>query len=138
MNNERFLCGTIAVAAAMFAFEWLFHGDIMMPLYAATSKVWRPAAEMHQFFAFCVVTKLTLGAIITAIFAHNYEAKGLREGVRFGLYVGMLLGVEAFRSYTYLPVPLSIPMHWFFGWLAEGIIIGAALAWTFERCGRKA
>jgi hypothetical protein len=134
--NKRFIFGTVATAITIFVFEWIFHGMYMMHLYEQTKPAWRAFEDMQRFIGFCIVTKLAMAAVITWIFSRHYEARGIQEGVRFGLYIGLLLGIVELRSYMYLPIPFEVPLNWFLGWVIEGVLIGMTLATVYKKVAK--
>jgi hypothetical protein len=104
-----------------------------MPQYEATMSLWRPMAEMEAMMPMCIAIKLAMSLIITYIFTRNYEAKGVGEGARFGLYIGLLLGVVQFAGYTYLPMPMSLAVAWFITGVAYGVGAGIVASLVYKR-----
>lgn len=138
MTDKRFIFATLAVFAAMFVFNWLFHGVYMMPDYEATASLWRPMEEMNEMFLICLSKQLALAAVITWLFAQNYEGKGIPEGLRFGLAIGVLMGLLQFGGYVYMPISFDMALSWLAGGILLGVILGLVLARVFEcKCFKK-
>ena len=70
-------------------------------------------------------------SIAGIIFSRGYENKGLMEGFRFGLLVGLLLASQVFVAFVWSPIPQEIFNGWVVGHLLEGVIIGLSLAMVF-------
>ncbi|MCP4699502.1 MAG: hypothetical protein GY862_22040 [Gammaproteobacteria bacterium] len=107
--------------------DFIIHGVLLAPVYAATANLWRPHDEMNMplmslitfVFAICFV----------AIYALLVEKKSLISGIKLGVLFGLATGISmGFGSYSMLPIPLSLAFSWFIGTLVEliaaGIIVG--------------
>lgn len=133
MNTQRFIISVIAVFAFMFAYEYVVHGQLLMPLYNETPSLWRPMDAMMNFMPWMIVTSLALAAVITYLFTRHYEAKGYGEGARFGLYIGLILGLMQFGAYYYLPISLNMALAWFVAYVIEGVGVGLVLSAVYRR-----
>lgn len=133
INTKNFVISVIAVFIFMFAYDWLVHSQLLMPLYMETPNLWRPDAEMQALFPWSIGIDLAKAALIAYLFTQHYEARGMGEGVRFGLYIGALLGLMQLAAYTYLPVSLNLGLAWFFVYLLQGLGAGLILSLTYRR-----
>ena len=60
---------------------------------------------MHLHF----IGGLVYAFLFTLIFSKGYEAKGIGEGFRYGLWMGLILSVPSgFDNYAVFPFPLSL------------------------------
>ena len=118
MNVPRFIISSIAVFVFVFLFEFLFHTLLLKDLYDQTAHLWRPEGE-HKM-AFVLMSQIFFSFIVVFIFTRNAEGKGICEGFRFGLYLGLVLGSLQLATYCYLPIPLTLTL----GWVAAGILKG--------------
>ncbi len=133
INVPRFVLSVVAVFIFMFAYEFVVHGHLMMPLYNETPQLWRPEAEMQaNLFPWGILSGVGLALVVTWLFTRHYENKGLHEGVRFGLWLGLLMGVMQFGAYNYLPISLNLALAWFAVMLVEGIGMGVVLSLTYR------
>jgi len=132
------LFGGLMVALIMFLFEGFWHGQYLMPFYEMTRNLWRPMAEMQALSGWYVGVLIATGVILSVIFSKNYECRGLPEGVRFGFYMGLLLGVTHFCAYVHMPISLNLASLWFFGWIIEGVLAGITLSLTYMAFSKKA
>ena len=122
-----------AVFITMVLFNWLYHGHLLMGQYEATASLWRPMAEMESLMWFCMARQLLQSITLTWIFSRNYENRGVPEGVRFGLAIGILLGVMQAGAIVSLPIPTALALGWFAGEVLLGVLTGIVLALTFRR-----
>lgn len=138
-NPLKMAVPVIAVFAILFVFDWLYHGQFMMPKYQATASVWRPMEEMQGFMWVCLLSKFLTAMVITCLYccmAKGSECCGKcpKTGMKFGLAIGLLLGLQQWASVIWLPVPMEIPVYWLVGDIIKGVIIGVALAYLKAMC----
>ena len=93
-------------------------------------RIMRPESDGTMWIYF--VTGLITSFFFTLIFSKGYEGKGIMEGVRYGLYVGLLMSTPmAYDSYASYPLPYSLALQWFLYGVAEYIILGIVVAMVF-------
>lgn len=130
MNTKRYLIASLAVFAFIFIYEWVFHGMLLKPIYEQTSHLWRPPEE-------CVTWAMLGGQLIfpfilARIFLKGYENKGLAEGARFGLLIGLLFVPGNLIFYAVQPLPLNLVLYWSVGGIIEMTGCGLILAALFR------
>lgn len=96
-----------------------------------TAQLWRPEADYKMIVM--VMSQLGFSAALAYIFTLNYEGKGIGEGIRFGLYIGMLLGAIEFGKYSYMPIPLMLMLSWVLAALLIGLGSGVVLSLVYKR-----
>ena len=79
------------------------------------------------------MSEFGFSAVLTYIFTLNYEGKGIGEGVRFGLCIGMLLGAIEIGKYSYMPVPIILMLSWVLAALLTGLGSGVILSLVYKR-----
>jgi hypothetical protein len=68
------------------------------------------------------------------IFSRGYEGKGIMEGVRYGLYIGIWMSIgTAYGTYAMIAIPYSLALQWFVYGVAEYVIYGVLLALVFRK-----
>jgi len=130
--------GGLLAAMVMFLFEGFWHGQYLMPFYLQTHNIWRPMADMQALMGWYIGVLVAMGLILSLIFSKNYECKGLPEGVRFGFYIGLLLGVSHMGAFVHLPIPINLAVLWLCGWIIEGVLVGVTLSLTYMAFDKKA
>lgn len=133
VNIKRFLLTLIAGFAFAFAYDWVVHGYLLTAMYEQTAHLWRPEAEMKEYCPFMLATKFFVVAITAFIFTRNYEGKGLGEGLRFGAYIGLLMGVMLASPYGWMPVSGPLAAAWFATGLIQGLGLGVIYALTYRK-----
>ena len=89
----------------MVVFNFLWHGLLLESQYMATINLWPPQDQMGAFFPWVMAFTLAIGFVLTFLFTRHYEAKGIGDGVRFGFYTGLLVGLLQAGIYPYLANP---------------------------------
>ncbi len=116
----------------IYAYSFVWHVILMQGLYKQTATVWRPEAEMNQFFHWVIITQLAFAFVFAFIFTRNYEGKGVGEGLRFGAFMGVFMGVMDIGLYPYLPIPFIIAALWFVGGFLTGTIGGVVVSLIYR------
>lgn len=132
MNTKRFLISCIVVFAFIFGFEWLFHGKLIHGFYEATPSMWRLESEMQNYCWWLTGGLFLLSVFFCYIFTKGYENKGIGEGVRYGLIMGLFLAGPAFITYAVQPLPLQLIMAWVGGGLFELAVSGILVAAIYK------
>ena len=131
LNKKSFSFCVVAGFIFVFLFEMLVHGFALMGMYEQTQHLWRGPEDMNMPF---MAAMQFIFVIITAfIFTRHYEGKGIGEGVRFGAYIGLLLGFVMLSFYAFMPIPFALALCWFFASLFETIGLGVIYALLYKK-----
>ncbi|MEM7618192.1 MAG: hypothetical protein AAF244_02295 [Pseudomonadota bacterium] len=130
MNCKRYALSVIAGFIFVFVFEYMLHGNLLMGLYEQTSNLWRSTEEMEKYAPFMGLVQFLTVVILAFIFTCNFENKGVTEGARFGLLIGLLFGVGMIGMYAYMPIPMALAVAWFIGTLIEMTALGIVFSLT--------
>ncbi len=131
MNFKRFIAAVIAVFITFMALDSIIHTIILMNEYTSLQNLWRP--DMQSLMWMMPIITFTLSVLVTLLFIRGYQDNGVREGVSFGILVGLLTnGLGAFSQYWMYPLPLSLALKWFAFGLMEFIIAGIVLSLVYR------
>ena len=133
VNIPRFALCVIVSFAYIFGFDYFVHGNLLMGLYEQTTDLWRPQETMQEFFPMMLTYQALLAVVLGLIFTRNYEAKGIMEGVRFGILLGALIGLLNAAAYIWMPIPSDLAL----GWAAAGFGIALGVGVIFSLLYRK-
>ena len=129
---KKVLIGFVVTFILLEVLDILVHGVILMSAYQATQNVWRP--DMMQKMWILHIVKIVAAFLITFIFSKGYEGKGVMEGMRFGLYIGVLMSIGmAYGTYAMIAIPYSLALQWFIYGVIEYIIVGIGLTFVFDK-----
>ena len=129
MNVKRWLFASLAVLVVIAAIEMVINGVLLTGLYQQTASVWRPPEEMRRMMWLFWLGYLIFAPFFTLIYAKGHEPakSGLGQGLRYGLYMGLVLSVmQNLVWYAVLPIPGVLAFYWFLGGMVESIAAGVA------------
>jgi len=132
MNIKRFIWASLAVFAAFEVIDMIVHGVILSKTYMALANLWRP--DMMSKMWLMHLGSFVLAFLFTYIFIRGYENKGLAEGARYGIIIGLFANIPyAFYEYAMYPLPLSLCLTWFVYGMIEFVICGALAAAIYKK-----
>ncbi len=130
--NKKFWTGFVAVLVAMEILMFLIHGMLLSSAYQATKELWRP--DMQSLMWIYHVLAIIGAFFLTLIFSKGYEGKGVMEGVRYGLYIGIWMSAGmAYGSFAMIKIPYSLALQWFIYGVIEYVVCGVILAMVYGR-----
>ena len=131
MNVKRYLAASLTVFAATMILGYIVHGVILEPTYRSLHGIWR--TDMQSKIWIQWVVGLLISLLATYIFTKGYEAKGILEGVRFGLIIGLFASIPAaYGTYMIIPIPYLLALEWFLYGTGQWIIVGAVMAAVYK------
>ncbi|MFH1017221.1 MAG: hypothetical protein V1798_03440 [Pseudomonadota bacterium] len=132
MNVKRFLIAAVAVFIVGQFLEYLLHGVFLRSLYESTQSIWRP--DMMDKMWMFRLSGLITSFLLTYIFVKGYEGKGLGEGLRFGMVLGLFVSVPmALCTYAMIAIPPALAVGWFLGGFIGTVILGLVLAAIYKK-----
>lgn len=130
--NKKFWTGFVVVFVAMEIMMFLIHGVILSSAYQATQSLWRP--DMMSLMWIYHILAIIGAFFLTFVFSKGYEGKGIAEGVRYGLYIGIWMASGmAYGSYAMINMPYSLALQWFIYGVIEYVIYGILLAVVYGK-----
>lgn len=130
--NKKFWTGFVAVFVAMEILMFLVHGVLLSSAYQSTKEIWRP--DMQSLVWIYHVLAVIGAFFFTLIFSKGYEGKGVMEGVRYGLYIGIWMSVGmAYGSYAMIKIPYTLALQWFIYGVIEYVVYGVILATVYGK-----
>jgi hypothetical protein len=131
MNIKRFILASIAVFVTFQALDFIIHGLILMSTYQSLTHLWRP--DMMSLMWIMYLSSFFMSFMFVYIFTKGYENRGIMEGLRFGVVIGLFMNVVGmFSQYAMYPIPFSLTMQWFLYGMAEFIIAGIVAAAVYR------
>lgn len=133
MNIKRYIGATLALFVFIFLYEGLVHGYLLMGLYEETAKVWRDFNEMMTDMPLAMCFQFALSVWSAFAFTQIYSEGGVANGLRFGLFFGVYAGILTASWYLWLPVPTTLGWSWFFSGIGEGLGGGVILGSIYHK-----
>ena len=133
--NKKIWFGFAATFITLQVLDGVVNFYILDSTYKSISHLLRPEGEGKLWLL--PVTGLFLSFFFTYIFSKGYEGKGILEGVRYGLYIGLMVALPmSYGSYAMMPIPYALALQWFIYSTLEYIIAGVVLALIFKPKGQ--
>ncbi|MFC1558703.1 hypothetical protein ACFL40_05045 [candidate division KSB1 bacterium] len=131
MNVKRWLLASLGVYVAHQVLNAIIHGVILMGKYEATASVWRHDTDDKMYIMH--VTGAILSLLFVYIFTKGYEGRGILEGARYGLWMGLLITIPgAYGSYAVLDIPYCLAFSWWTLGTVQLIICGIVAALLYK------
>jgi len=127
--NKKVWVGAVLVFVLFGLLDYLVHNTLMSSTYQplAESGVFRGADDNKVYIFF--INRAIQAFIFALVFSKGYEAKGMAEGVRYGLYMGVFLALGfAYGTYAMFPLPYELAMKWFVYEVVQWILAGVLIA----------
>ncbi len=133
MNVKRFGLACVAVYVVYHVMSFAVNMGFLGETYQALSAVWRPEAEMMSKTWIMFFTSAVWTVLFCYIFTRGYEGRGPMEGVRYGLMMGLMIGIPyAYESYMIYPITLFLAHAWAATSMVMGIVCGLVLALVYK------
>ena len=132
--NKKLLIASIIMIVWSNLFAWIWHGNVMKEAYSQTASLWRPEQEM--ILSSLNGGMILIGFIASYIFLKGYEGKGIKEGIRFGVLMGLLFFGVGLITHATQPVPFSIIAMWALGDFISYSIGAILIGFTCGRCSK--
>jgi len=133
MNAKRYLIASIVLFVFILLIEWLLHGVILKGMYTGHPELFNTKQVMSSRMLWMLLGYLVLAFGFTLVFVKGYENKGIAEGFRYGLYVGLAFGVGPFLiEFAVFPYTGTMTLVWCIGILAEMILSGIVVAALYK------
>ncbi len=135
MNTKKLVTAFVVVFILLEVTNYLVNVVILSSTYSnpEISKIFRPMAEMDAKMWMMWIADLVYSFFFVFIFVKGYENKGIMEGVRYGIYIGIFIQfMAAVAQHVVYPLPASLAVQWFIYGLIESVIFGVAAAMIYK------
>jgi hypothetical protein len=130
--SKKVLVSAALVFVFFEVYNFVVNGVILQSAYMATASLWRPDFERLMWVYH--VINLVSAFLFALVFSRGYEGKGAMEGVRFGLYMGVWIGIGyAYGSYAMIAIPYWMAATWFWTAILQYILAGVFTAAVFGK-----
>ena len=127
--NMRVLTATAVAFIVIFIFGWILHGILLVDHYAALPEVFRPQAEMRDYFIWLFGGQLLVALALVSLLNMHSDNLSTALGLRFGFFMALLSIGSQLISYSSLSaLSLELLGWWVIGSLVQMTLMGALLA----------
>jgi hypothetical protein len=131
MNLSRVALAGFVAWVVFSIVGFLAHGVLMKDLYLAHAAIMRPEAEANARLPLAFIVSLVGMMAFAYAYAKGYEGgKGVQEGLRFGVLVGVML-IAFVVVWDYMTYPLSrnflfaLVVDYIIEFAIYGVVVGA-------------
>jgi len=135
MNWKRLWLTALVVFIVAWITNILIHGPILGGFYGRPDVVaaFRTEAQMNQYMWVMIITGAIFSFFFAYIFAKGYEGKGMAEGIRYGIIIGLFYCyVTSFDQFVIYPIPYGLAWLWVITGLIQSIILGIVAALIYK------
>ena len=133
MNTKRFWMAFVAAYVVNQVLGFLIHGIWLDPVYQGMQDVFRPQEQMQPMMGILMFTAAVATLMFCFVFTRGYENRGIGEGVRYGLYMGIFLSiVTSIDPHVIYPVPLDLTIKWFISSVVTFVVMGVVVALIYK------
>jgi hypothetical protein len=129
---KKILIGFVVVFIAMMVMSFIVDGLILGSTYESLKNLWRPDMQSKMWIYYVI---MVVGSFFFSfIFSKGYEGKGIMEGVRYGLYIGIWMSIGmAYGTYAMIAIPYSLALQWFIYGVIQYVVYGVLLGLVFGK-----
>jgi hypothetical protein len=109
----------------------------LMPQYEASATLWKPMEPLSMWLAqmwALTILEVILYGLVYSVLYNGIPGKNISKGLNFAVilwFVGTIPGMA--MTYLSMTVPNPIIASWVFGGLINLLVMGAVLAFVYER-----
>ena len=129
INTKRLIITMLTTFVAVWATDFLIHGVLIRPDYAASLELWRPESDMGKYFPWMLSGQLLAAVAIVMLYAKGFANGCLKTACIFGLITGGASQSLSLIFYAVMPIPGMIITKWVFFGLIQGVTLGV-VAWA--------
>ena len=122
----------IAGWVVIFATDFLIHELWLGPIYQATKPLWRPEDEMHTRVCWMFFAQFLIVATFVVVWAKGLAGRSIGAAVSFGLLMGVFQQTWAIILFVVMPMPAELAVKWFFGGLAQAVLLGIVTSLVYK------
>ena len=132
INIRRLLLATSHVLFLLILWDWAVSGIVVQHYLGIDPAIWRTAEAQEQNLFWMTLGQAIIAVVFCYFYAVMYPGPGIKQGVIFGSFVGVLLSSTLFILYTIIPLPQAAILAWAVSGVFEGSVAGALVAWLYR------
>lgn len=131
MNIKRYITSVLAVFITFEVLNFIIHSVILSNTYMELESVWR--ADMMEYMWLMYIADLIFVAFATLIYAQWMKIPGLKSGLMFGLFIGVMIGTSgAINQFVIYPITNWLMWMWIVFGLVQYTICGIVLGLIYR------
>ena len=128
---RKLFLASFFIFVSFVVLDGIIHGVFLRHLYESVCGLWRPNIEDKAWIM--IVLDYLTAFLFVYIFTFGRENRGIAEGVRYGLLMGLFFSlIGVFGQYVVYPLPFQLAAGWFFFNLVEFVIAGVITVLVYQ------
>jgi hypothetical protein len=132
MNWKKFFIAFIAAFIFLFAFGFLWYGNLMHGAHQEVPTLLRTEADFKDHFSWLVLGHIVMAFFLTMLYARFVPAGGASAGAMFGILVGLVYAGPHLISFAVQPLTTKILCGWTLGSVIQFAIAGAIIGAIYK------
>jgi hypothetical protein len=129
---EKFFFAFIAAWIFVFAFGFVWYGNLMHSIHDEVSVLWRTEAEFGGHFPWLVLGHAVMAFFLTLLYASFVASGGAGAGAKLGVMIAFLYIGNNLITFAVQPLTTKILAGWMVGGLLEFAIAGAIVGAIYK------
>jgi len=131
MDWKKLIITFIVVFVVLEVLNFVIHSVILGAAYESISELWRPDMDSKMWVMW--IADLIFSFFFVYVFTKGYEARGIMEGIRFGLIIGCFYLIpHIYSQYATYNLPYSLVLQWLIYGFIQIIIVGIVAALLYK------
>lgn len=131
--NKTFWIGFVVVFVVAQVLGYLIHEVWLASTYQSLAAAFRPRAEMTDMMWMMMVGSVFTLFLFCYIFTKGYEGKGVGEGARYGLLMGLFYSIPmSVDQFVIYPLTAELAATWLITGVIMFMILGAVFAAIYK------
>jgi hypothetical protein len=132
MNWKKFFFAFIAAWIFVFAFGFVWYGNLMHSIHDEVPVLWRTEADFGSHFPWLVLGHAVMAFFLTLLYASFVASGGAGAGVKLGVMIAFLYIGNNLITFAVQPLTTKILAGWMVGGLLEFAIAGAIVGAIYK------
>ena len=135
MNTKKFIIAFVVVFIILEITNYLIYAGILGSAFENDmyKTVFRTEEDMNSKMWIMYLMDLIWSFFFVFFFVKGYENKGWKEGLRFGIYIGIFyMLVVSFQYYAMFPLEFGLVLQMFIYAFIQVLILGIATALIYK------
>ena len=134
-NWQSLLLTGIVVFILVFVLDYVVHGILLKDLYVKFARLFLPMAMMNARMSYMLGGQALFALLLVFIYSQGYTGKkSVMEGIRYGIYVGLLLQLpKSLMAFATAVYPGTLLIWWGVAGLIQTIVYGAVIGAMYKK-----
>lgn len=128
MFSKKILISTLAVFATTMIYGFIVFGMLMADFYMANQGGLSLRPQGQELMEWLTIAELIIAFAFVSIWQHGVKGEGVKEGLRYGFFMGLFWAPVEMMNYAFMPMPQNLMIAGFMLDIIMFMVAGAVLA----------